>query len=264
LTAIELPPPQLIRAAAKAGFDAVGLRLIRVTETSPGYPLMHDAAAMRETKAALHDTGLGVNDIEFIKIEPQTDVASLAGFLDAGAELGAREVICAPYDAELDRLAATLSRFAELASERNLGVSLEFFPWTSVPDLDTAHRVARQAGPNVAILVDALHFDRSASTLDQLRDIPRDRLRLAHLCDALVQSSYSTDDLLHAARAERLPPGEGQIDLRHFLAALPDDLPLGIEIPMNQLAASAGIEAVLSRVMAATRKALAANASPAE
>ena len=52
LTAIDLPPPDLIRAAAEAGFDAVGLRLIRVNEVSPGYPLMDDPAAMRETRAA--------------------------------------------------------------------------------------------------------------------------------------------------------------------------------------------------------------------
>ena len=98
-------PPELIRVAARHGFDAVGLRLIRVTDTTPGYPLMTDAALMRATKDALHDTGLQVHDIEFVKITPQTDPAALAPFLDAGAELGAREVVTAPYDDDLARLA---------------------------------------------------------------------------------------------------------------------------------------------------------------
>lgn len=257
LTAIDLPPPALIDAAARAGFDAVGLRLIRVTDSSPGYPLMDDPAMMRETKAALRDTGLRISDIEFVKIEPDTDVSALGRFLDAGAELGAREVICAPYDPDLDRLAGTLGSLSEQAQDRGLSVSLEFFPWTVVPDLGAAHRVARQAGPDVGVLIDALHFDRSGSTFDQVRAVPRDRLHLAHLCDAPVRATYSTDDLLHAARAERLPPGAGQIDLAGLLAELPDDLPIGVEVPMAELAAAAGLEAVLSRVMAATRQVLA-------
>lgn len=35
-TAIDLAPPAFVEAAARAGFDGVGLRLLRVTETSPG------------------------------------------------------------------------------------------------------------------------------------------------------------------------------------------------------------------------------------
>lgn len=253
LTAIDLPPPRLIEAAAQAGFDAVGLRLIRVTETSPGYPLMQDAAMMRDTKAALKLTGVKVSDIEFVRIEADTDVSALLPFLDAGAELGAGEVICAPYDPDLARLADTLGRLSEQAKDRGLGVSLEFFPWTVVPDLSAAHRVAVQAGPDVGILVDALHFDRSASTFDQLRDLPTARLRLAHLCDALRQESYSTDELLHTAREERLPPGEGQIDLAGLLAILPGDLPIGVEVPMTRFSNAKGIDAALSRISAATR-----------
>ena len=45
LTAIDLSPPDLIEAAATAGFDGVGLRLIRVTEegiTIDSTPLEED------------------------------------------------------------------------------------------------------------------------------------------------------------------------------------------------------------------------------
>ena len=260
LTAIDLAPPRLIEAAAKAGFDAVGLRLIRVTATSPGYPLMQDQAMLSETKAALRDTGLRVSDIEFVKIEPETVVSSLEPFLDTGAALGAREVICAPYDPDLNRLADTLGHLSDAARARGLHVSLEFFPWTVVPDLSSAHRVAEMAGPEVGILVDTLHFDRSCSDVDDLRHLPPDRLRLAHLCDAPVQEIYSTDHLLHTARAERLPPGEGQINLRPILAALPDSIPIGVEVPMAHCTATQGIDAVLNRVMSATRNVLASAA----
>ena len=256
LTAIDLAPPDLVRAAAEAGLDAVGLRLIQVTDTSPGYPLMTERAMMYETKAALSDTGLSVHDIEFVKITPEIDIAALEPFLDTGAELGAREVIAAPYDPDLSRLSARLADLSERARSRGLGVSLEFFPWTVVPDLASAVSLAESTGPDLGILVDALHFNRSGSSSELLRFLPRNRLRFAHLCDALVAPPYSTEQLLHAGRAERLPPGEGQIDLAAFLSALPVDLPLGLEVPMTRLAGETGSAAVIARVAAAARACL--------
>lgn len=255
LSAIDLPPPALIRAAAGAGFDAVGLRLIRVTPTTPGYPLMQDPAALAETRAALRETGLRVHDIEFVKLTPGIDLDALERFLDTGADLGAAQVICAPYDPDLSRLADTLADFATRARSRGLGLVLEFFPWTEVPDLATALWVTEGSGAGV--LADALHFDRSGSSLDLLAATDPARLPFAHLCDALVHPPYATEDLLHAARAERLPPGEGQIDLRAFLRALPPGVPLGLEVPMTAFATTHGSAAVLARIASATRALLA-------
>lgn len=253
LTAIDLPPPELIRTAADVGFDDVGLRLIRVTETSPGYPLMDDPAMMRATRAALRDTGIGVHDIEFVKIEPDTDIPSLDRFLDAGAELGAKEVITAPYDADLSRLADRLAALDERAVSYGLGVVLEFFPWTVVPTLEAALDVVAAAGPRIGILPDSLHFDRSSSRIETLAALPPERLRFAHLCDATVHPPYSNDDLLHAGRAERLPPGLGGIDLAAFVRAMPPNLPLAIEVPMTQNAVDLGSAKVVSDVMRATQ-----------
>jgi sugar phosphate isomerase/epimerase len=230
LTAITLPPPQFIEAAAQAGFDGVGLRLLRVTPDSPGYPLMDDPALMRATRATLTATGLIVSDIEFVKITPDLDPVTLLPMIAAGAELGARHLICAPYDPDLSRLSDTLAEIARLCAEHGLGAVLEFFPWTPVPDLHTCWQVVRDTG--AGLLVDALHFDRSRSDLALLRDIPPARLPFAHLCDATRAPSYDTDTLLRTARTDRLMPGQGQIDLVAFLRALPAELPLGLEVPM--------------------------------
>lgn len=256
LTAIDLSPPDLIHAAAAAGFDAVGLRLIRVTEALPGYPLMTDHGMMRTTRRALLDTGIMVHDIEFVKIEPDTDVAALDPFLDAGAELGAREIITAPYDPDLSRLSDRLAALAERARLRGLGVSLEFFPWTCVPNLNAALSVATRGGSDIGVLVDSLHFDRSDSTIADLRNVPKERIRFAHLCDAPVCPPYSTEDLLFAGREERLAPGDGEIDLSAFVEALPTDLPLALEIPMTARSATIEPETLLAEVYGATRKLL--------
>ena len=257
LTVIDLPPPEMIRLAASLGFDAVGLRLIRVTETTPGYPLHLDAHLLRQTVRSVQESGIKVQDIEFVRMTPDFIVEEYAAFLDAGAELGANQVICAPYDPDLSRLAENLAAFHEAARTRGLSCVLEFFPWTNVPDLATALQVVQDSGsPDLGVLVDTLHFNRSGSVLEDLPRLGPERMPFLHLCDARVSPPYSTEDLLHAGRAERLPPGEGEIDLRAILARLPADLPLSLEVPMTALAREKGPAEVAARVLAATRRLL--------
>lgn len=257
LTVLDLPPPQMIRLAAALGYASVGLRLIRVTDTTPGYPLMEDPALLHSTQEAMHDTGISVLDIEFVRLTPEFRAETLIPFLDAGAALNARHLICAPYDPDLSRLSANLAQVNALACPRGLSAVLEFFPWTNVPDLSTARRVVEATGDDgIGILVDALHFNRSGSRVADLAAIPARRLPFAHLCDAPVLPRYSTEDLLHAGRAERLPPGEGQINLGTLIAALPKDIPLALEVPMTGLHAAQGSAAVAARAISAARRLL--------
>ena len=51
-----------------------GSALSRSRPIAPGYPLMNDKTMMRETKARLAETGLGIHDIEFVRFAPETDV----------------------------------------------------------------------------------------------------------------------------------------------------------------------------------------------
>ncbi len=258
LTVLGLAPPEMVRVAARTGYQSVGLRLIAVTDTTPGYPLMHHPAMLRATRTALAETGIGVLDIEFVRITPELAPASLEPFLAAGAELGARHVITAPYDPDLGRLADRLGAITDLAAGYGLGAVLEFFPWTCVPDLATAVRVVEAAArPRTGILVDTLHFDRSGSTLADLDGIPAARLPFVHVCDAPVQARYTTEELLHAGRAERLPPGEGGVDIRGILRHMPTGIPVALEVPMTALTAAVGAEAVALRVREAAARLLA-------
>jgi sugar phosphate isomerase/epimerase len=258
LTVLDQPPPQMIRLAARLGYDRVGLRLIQVTDTSAGYPLHEDPALLRQTRAALSDTGITVNDIEFVRLTPDLRPADLRPFLEAGAALGAAHVICAPYDPDLSRMADTLAVLHSHARDHGLSCMLEFFPWTVVPDLAAARDLVGMTGqPDIGILLDTLHFDRSASRLEDLQGIPPDRLPFVHLCDALVHPPYSTDEFLHTGRAERLPPGAGQIDLAAILRLLPPTTPLSLEVPMVALQAKEGSEEVAARAIEGARQVLA-------
>jgi len=260
LTVLSLPPPEMIRVAARLGYAHVGLRLIGVTDTSASYPMMRDGTMMRATKSALRDTGVSVLDIEFVKITPELETAALEPFLAAGAELGAKYVITGPYDPDLARLADRLAQIADMSAPFGLSPMLEFFPWTAVPDLGTAWRVVEATGrPGAGILVDTLHFDRSASSVDELDSIPSSRFGFVHVADAPVLASYTTQDLLHAGRCERLPPGEGGIDIIGILRHMPPAIPVALEIPMTSLALSAGPEAVARRALIAATKLLGAD-----
>ncbi len=259
LTVIRLGPPGVIEVAARTGYDTVGLRLIGGTDITPAYALMDDKPLMRATKAAMAATGVGVLDIEFVRITPETDVSSLEPFAAAGAELGAKYMITSAYDPDLSRFTDRLAEVSDLASRYGLRAMLEFFPWTVVPDLGAALKMVEAVErPQLGILVDTLHFNRSTSTLDDLDRISASRFPFVHVADAPVQATYTTEELLHAGREERLPPGEGGIDINRILRHMPQDIPVALEVPMTATAAAQGEEAVALRVRRAAERVLAA------
>lgn len=248
LSALDLPPPQFIRTAAEAGFESVGLRFVAVNDVTPGYPLMSDAKMLRETKEALAETGLSVNDVEFLKFEPETNPNSFDALIDTAAELGAKSIITAPYDDDLTRLSDNLGQFADLTAAKGVQTVLEFFPWTVIDDLASCWQLVQNSSENLGILVDSLHFNRSNSSLELLKTIPAQRLPFAQLCDAPVQASYTFDELIYAGRDERLAPGLGEIPLQDIIEALPKATPISLEVPQLAKTADLGERVVLNEL----------------
>jgi sugar phosphate isomerase/epimerase/4-hydroxyphenylpyruvate dioxygenase-like putative hemolysin len=241
LTCLGLSAPDLVDAAAAAGYRYVGLRLTRVTPDEPHYPLATDPALMRATLARLAATGVQVHDIELARVGPQDDPRSFRRILEAGAELGARHVIAQLPDPDPDRKVEHFAVLCDLARPLGLTVNLEFCSWTETPDLAEATRVLRAAGrPNAGMLVDLLHFARSGSSVAELRKLPREWFHFAHVCDAPAEVPTSTEGLIYTARCARLFPGTGGIDVRGILAALPAGIPYALEIPHTERAAQVG------------------------
>ncbi|HPQ94872.1 MAG: sugar phosphate isomerase/epimerase [Thiothrix sp.] len=231
LTVMDATPPEAVQIAAACGYDHVGLRLLPAGNESP-FPLLSDARLLRETRAVLQDTGVTVADIEIVRIGAQFDPQRYLPLLERGAELGARHVLVAGDDDNLDRCAGHFARFCELAVQYRLTADLEPMPWTGVKNVRDALQVIETAGSgNGYILIDALHFDRSDSTLEQVAAIAPGRINYVQFCDAPHIDNPTLEQLIFTARDERMLPGAGEIDLKGLLQAIPADTVLSIEVP---------------------------------
>src|SRR5574343_1000588 len=225
-------PAEAIRIAAQTGYPYVGLRLWPNAPGAPQQHLLDQPAALREALATQRDTGVGVFDLEIIRINDSFDPHTWDALYDVGAQLQAKAILVAGDDPDEARLTANYARPCEVMRPFGMTADLEFMPWTAVPNAQAALRVVRNAGTpaNAGILVDALHFGRSHTTLDAIRAIPRHLLHYAQICDAQAGTHFSTEQMVHTARCERLLPGEGSIDLHGLFDALPADLPVSVEV----------------------------------
>ena len=255
LTVHEVSPVEAVKIAAQTGYDALGIRLLPSSPTDGPFPLLGDAKMQREMRAALTDTGVALADIEIIRIDQGFDPSAYDEFLDLGKRLGAQHVLVAGDDSEQGRLTDSYGRFCERAAQFELTADLEFMPWTAVPNVSVSAEIVAAVGQaNAGLLVDALHYARSDSHLEQLAQLPAEWLNYVQLCDAPSEYDSNVAGLIHTARDERLLPGRGGINLAEMLSVLPKDLVLSIEIPRRAEAA---------KVSAAERAAQALGASKA-
>jgi sugar phosphate isomerase/epimerase len=240
LTVLDTTPPDLVTAAAAAGFRTIGIRLTATPSVGiPPYDMLSDGPLLRETLRRLGDTGVSVLDTEFLRFEPERSVGVPEGFLEVSARLGARNVLVMSAEPEEAR---TIERFCELcdrASPYGLHVCLEFAVYTGVRTLaDAARVVVRSKRSNASVLIDALHFSRSGGLPAHIAQVDPALFRYAQICDASADmpGPGDTPALVREARTGRLLPGEGALPLAELVAALPDTLPLAVEAPRRATA----------------------------
>jgi sugar phosphate isomerase/epimerase len=227
LTCIELAPPELVSAAAAAGYDCVGLRLIPVAgQTLPPFN-------ERELEQRVADSGMRVLDVEIFRLSPEVDIENFEPVMTAAARVRATEILVHGADPDEARLVESFGRLCELAARYGLHANLEPMPWVEVSTMAKAGRIVDGAArENAALLVDAIHFYRADNSLAELKKIEGKKLRYLQFCDAHPGRPKDMQEMIRQARGDRLLPGEGALDLRGLLGALPESLPLSLEIPM--------------------------------
>lgn len=257
LMALPFSPPEMVQLAADTGCTAAGIRLLPTTPGGLHYPLMDDAAMLRETLARMDATGVGILDLEVLRIDVGFDVHAHQRFLEVGAQLKARHILVAGDDPDASRLTASFAALCDAARPYGLTADLEFMPWTRVPDVQAAARiVAGAAQPNGGVLVDALHYARCGSSLGDVQALRPEWLHYGQICDGPMPGPDSVEGLIHAARCERLLPGEGAIDLAGLFARLPAGLPISVEVPSETRAPAMGYVAWARKALQAAQAVL--------
>ena len=259
LTVLGTTPLELIDIAAEAGYDYASVRTTPVTPGEPVTPLANDPAMARQVVRRLADTGLQILDVELARLGPDDEPDQFLPVLEVAAAVGARHVIGQLADPDRSRAADRFGRLCHLAAGFGLTVELEFPSWTQVGDLNTAAGiVAAVDRANAGILVDALHFFRSGSSLDVLGSLPRRWFRFVQLCDAPASTPSTVEEVIHTARFARSLPGYGGLPLPALLDRLPD-VPYSLEVPNDVLRREVGTAEFARLVLAVARTLVAGN-----
>lgn len=259
LTLLGCPPPQLVQVAADAGFDFVGLRAVPATKGEEEYAFTGPDSVLDETLKRLADTGLYVRDLEFLTLDADVTPERWLPVLETGARLGASYLSVVGADGDLARLGDNLAALTQDAKKHGITPTLEPITYQPVHTIAAAADLARAAG--CAVLLDTLHMHRFGAVPDELRALEPELVPHLQLCDAPLAEpanlrrperlplGQSTDgsDLKLESRALRSLPGEGEIPLTDYLAALPAATPVSVEAPAVFLTEELGAQAFARR-----------------
>ncbi|MGI2034563.1 bifunctional sugar phosphate isomerase/epimerase/4-hydroxyphenylpyruvate dioxygenase family protein [Rhizobium panacihumi] len=118
----------------------------------------------------------------------------------------------------IDRAAADFHALGERAAKRGLRVGYEALAWGKhINDHRDAWEIVRRADhTNIGIILDSFHTLSRKIDINSIRSIPKDKIFIVQLADApLIEM-----DLLYWSRHFRNMPGEGDLPVSDFTAAI--------------------------------------------
>ena len=255
LSMMEVAPVELVRAAASAGYDGVGIRLVP-TADGIDHGVLGNAARMAELRATLDDTGIQLLDIEVVRVKPH-GTGDVRPLLEAGAALGARHVICTVEDPDPVRRVDAFAAFCALSAEYGIRPNLEYMVFSAVPTLAAALTMLDDVGCAATVLVDPLHHERGGGLPDEVAGVPLSLLPYVQLCDASPAGAVA-DPIVARAEAVhgRLLPGDGDLPLRELVSFLDPGAAISMESPLAGERRPDDPAAWAARALDATRRVL--------
>ena len=212
----------------------------------------------------LQELGLShpVAEAAFGWLNPDRDAAAgeVAYLGEYASAVGSRELVAVTMEPSLPPMDDVVARFRALcqaAADAGLQVSVEFLPWTGIPDLATAWEILQRADcDNSGIMVDTWHWYRQPGgpNPDLLRQIPAEKLRVVQLCDAAAELPDDMDIATETMSA-RLLPGDGAVDFAEVLGIITGSGATPIWFPevFSAPLAAAGPQTMAPQVLAASR-----------
>jgi sugar phosphate isomerase/epimerase len=219
----EFGPAEVAAAAGRAGFAHVGFTI---------EPSQWDRAALQAAKSEIAAHQLSVLDVEVVWIPEGGAVSDdHRRIIEAGAELGAANVLVVSSEPDIGKSAAALHQLCAWAAPANMRVSLEFLMITAVQSMPAALAVIDRCDhPAAALLIDTLHFRRAGHRPDDLAAVDPALFAYSQICDGNRDCADDFQSYLTDAVDLRSCPGEGELPLAALIRALPANLPLSLEI----------------------------------
>jgi sugar phosphate isomerase/epimerase len=259
ISTLGMNPVEAVQLVAELGLRRIGMAPSPITDDPHGFApwdLRSDPALVRATKAAAREHGVEIALGEGFLIMPGLEMADFEPAIDIMAELGAPVLNGVCIEQDRARAIDQFALFAELTATRGLVASLEFMPLIWPMTLAEALDFVKATGAaNARLLLDAMHVYRSGATTGEVAALDPAMIAYVQLCD--VPMPAASDDYGEEARHSRLCPGEGDLPLAEFIAALPAEVTIGLEVPMLAKAeAGVSLHDALAPCMEAARRLL--------
>ena len=231
--------------AAGAGYIGVGLWHADLTHMLDG------GQSFDGMKKVLDDHGLICGELEFIAdffLNPGEEGRKASDdtrrlLFDAAAALDAHHIKVGNIPGTPCEIPQITERYGELcedaASQTDAQILYEFMPFdVNVDSIEKAMQVVQGAGArNGGVVIDTWHMAKLDIKPDDLRQIPLEYLSWIELSDG--QYEYMEDRLDEVINRRKLP-GEGEFDIRGYIAAASDHGyagPWGVEVLSEDLRA---------------------------
>ena len=220
-----------VAGAAAAGFAGIGLFINE-------YERLRD-----EEGRSVKDIGLQLDDHGLVLAEIET----LIGWADSGGasdeclrrealayeladELGCRYLqAVGPYEGSVADAALALAALCDRAAAHGLLVGIEWLPFTNIRTAGEALDIVEAASrSNAGYCVDIWHHKRGANDESLIRALPAERVFAVQMNDGAQQGALG--DYKADCMANRVPPGEGELDCVGFIRLLTE---LGVRSPIS-------------------------------
>ena len=209
-----VPLLEKIKLVGEAGFAGIELWLNDVWE------FVARGGEVSEISRALDDHGLIVPSViamrqwgDFEGWEHQLVLDEARRRFALGARLGAPYIVATPplENPETSHLAPRYKELLQIGREEGIMPTFEYISFfKSVHTLKRAWEIVQEADdPDATLILDAFHNWNSASTEQDLIEIPLERISHYHIDDADPEKPALTQ-----TDPDRVMPGDGQIDLK--------------------------------------------------
>ena len=215
-----VPLLEKIKLVGEAGYAGIELWLNDIWE------FVARGGEVSEVTKALEDHGLIVPSViamrqwgDFDGWEHQLVLDEARRRFALGARLGAPFIVATPplENPQTSHLAARYKELLQIGREEGIKPTFEYISFfKSVYTLKRAWEIVQEADdPDATLILDAFHNWNSASTDDDLKAIPLDRISHYHIDDADLNKDARTQ-----TDPDRVMPGDGQIDLLSEISIL--------------------------------------------